>query len=96
MSTFLFTYEHFLASTLEDWQNLVNSGKLDDMSLRMFIEKHFDEPGGELDEIQPIDFNPDFSFDNIACPSYRQWAKELHQKWPMLCRKVTIDILICL
>uniref|UniRef100_A0A158R5V2 Trehalase n=1 Tax=Syphacia muris TaxID=451379 RepID=A0A158R5V2_9BILA len=81
------------SSTLEDWQNLVNSGKLDDMSLRMFIEKHFDEPGGELDEIQPIDFNPDFSFDNIACPSYRQWAKELHQKWPMLCRKVSDRVL---
>lgn len=81
------------SSTLEDWQVLVESGKLDDLSLRSFIEKHFDEPGGELDEVQPIDYNPDCNFENISCPWYRQWAQELHRKWPQLCRKVSDRVL---
>ncbi|VDD91850.1 unnamed protein product [Enterobius vermicularis] len=77
------------SSTLEEWQNLVNSGRLDDLSLKMFIENHFDEPGGELDEFLPIDFNPNYSFEQIRCPLYRCWAQQLHQKWPQLCRKVS-------
>ncbi|VDN03355.1 unnamed protein product [Thelazia callipaeda] len=75
-------------STLHDWQELVDCGQVDNISLRQFVETHFDEPGGELDNFQPSDFDPECrKFETITCPSYRQWAKELHRKWPTLCRK---------
>lgn len=79
----------FSESTLSAWQALVSSGHLDEASLRQFVTNYFDEPGGELDDFRPMDFDPEYKkFDAISCPSYRQWAKELHRKWPTLCRKV--------
>ncbi|VDK74142.1 unnamed protein product [Onchocerca ochengi] len=77
-------------STLQDWQELIASGQIDENSLRRFVENHFDEPGGELDNCEPSDFDPEYGrFESINSPSYRQWAKELHRKWPALCRKVS-------
>ncbi|EJW81809.1 trehalase, partial [Wuchereria bancrofti] len=77
-------------STLHDWHELIESGQIDDNSLRHFVESHFDEPGGELDTCEPSDFDPEYNkFESINSPSYRQWAKELHRKWPTLCRKVS-------
>lgn len=77
-------------STLHDWQELIASGQIDENSLRLFISNHFDEPGGELDNCEPSDFDPEYGkFESINSPSYRQWAKELHRKWPTLCRKVS-------
>lgn len=77
-------------STLQDWHELIASGQTDENSLRLFIESHFDEPGGELDNCEPSDFDPEYGkFESINSPSYRHWAKELHRKWPSLCRKVS-------
>ncbi|KAK6100758.1 trehalase I, putative [Brugia malayi] len=77
-------------STLHDWHELIESGQIDENSLRHFVESHFDEPGGELDTCEPSDFDPEYGkFESINSPSYRQWAKELHRKWPTLCRKVS-------
>uniref|UniRef100_A0A915C2N6 Trehalase n=1 Tax=Parascaris univalens TaxID=6257 RepID=A0A915C2N6_PARUN len=81
-------------STLSAWQALVSRGHLDEASLRQFVTNYFDEPGGELDDFRPMDFDPEYKkFDAISCPSYRQWAKELHRKWPTLCRKVSDRVL---
>ncbi|VDO45552.1 unnamed protein product [Brugia timori] len=82
-------------STLHDWHELIESGQIDENSLRHFVESHFDEPGGELDTCEPSDFDPEYGkFESINSPSYRQWAKELHRKWPTLCRKVSIRFVI--
>lgn len=76
-------------STLRDWQDLVDGGSLDEESLRCFVENHFEEPGGELDNCEPCDYDPESGrFEAINCPDYREWAKQLHRKWPTLCRKV--------
>uniref|UniRef100_A0A0R3RYG0 Trehalase n=1 Tax=Elaeophora elaphi TaxID=1147741 RepID=A0A0R3RYG0_9BILA len=81
-------------TTLHDWHELIASGQIDEHSLRRFVESHFDEPGGELDSFQPSDFDPESGrFESINSPSYRQWAKELHRKWPALCRKVSTSLL---
>ncbi|KAM3724225.1 Trehalase [Dirofilaria immitis] len=75
-------------TTLQHWHELIASGQIDENSLRRFVENHFDEPGGELDNCEPSDFDPEYGkFESINSPSYRQWAKELHRKWPTLCRK---------
>ncbi|KAM3724224.1 Trehalase [Dirofilaria immitis] len=77
-------------TTLQHWHELIASGQIDENSLRRFVENHFDEPGGELDNCEPSDFDPEYGkFESINSPSYRQWAKELHRKWPTLCRKVS-------
>uniref|UniRef100_A0A183TZD7 Trehalase n=1 Tax=Toxocara canis TaxID=6265 RepID=A0A183TZD7_TOXCA len=81
-------------STLRAWQTLLSSGQIDEASLRQFVATYFDEPGGELDDFRPNDFDPECKkFDAISCPLYRQWAKELHRKWPTLCRKVSDRVL---
>ncbi|MFH4979313.1 hypothetical protein AB6A40_006022 [Gnathostoma spinigerum] len=81
-------------STLHEWQRLLESGAVDEVTLRSFIEQHFDEPGGELDNYQPNDFQPDaITFHSIKCPEYREWAEQLHRKWPTLCRKVSDKVL---
>lgn len=81
----------FAETTLHDWHELIASGQIDENLLRRFVESHFDEPGGELDTCEPSDFDPEYGkFESINSPSYRQWAKELHRKWPTLCRKVNI------
>nr|AHM26076.2 trehalase [Anisakis simplex] len=81
-------------STLREWEALMSGNNLNETSLRQFVATHFDEPGGELDDFHPKDYDPECNkFDAITCPSYRQWAKELHRKWPTLCRKVSDRVL---
>uniref|UniRef100_A0A914XJ67 Trehalase n=1 Tax=Plectus sambesii TaxID=2011161 RepID=A0A914XJ67_9BILA len=81
--------------TLNKWDELVATGQMDNTILQKFIDENFDQPGvGELEDVQPTDFNPEFeSYNAIADPDYRAWARELHKKWPTLCRKVTQKVI---
>uniref|UniRef100_A0A915DSB1 Trehalase n=1 Tax=Ditylenchus dipsaci TaxID=166011 RepID=A0A915DSB1_9BILA len=67
-------------NTLAAWNLLLSS-------------EHFEQPGGELEDYQPLDFNAEEQFDNIIDPSFRSWAQELHRKWPTLCRRVSEKVL---
>lgn len=79
------------ATTLTAWKQLITEtgGVIVTDVLLNFINEHFDQPGGELEDHQPIDFNTEQNFDFIADPHYRNFAKELHLKWPTLSRRVT-------
>jgi alpha,alpha-trehalase len=79
------------ATTLAAWRQLVaqTGGVIVTDVLLAFINEHFDQPGGELEDHQPEDFNIEQSFDFIADPTYREFAKELHLKWPTLSRRVS-------
>jgi alpha,alpha-trehalase len=79
------------ATTLAAWKQLVaqTGGVISTDVLLPFINEHFEEPGCELEEHHPEDFDANQSFDNIADPHYRAFARELHQRWPTLSRRVT-------
>lgn len=58
--------------------------------IKQFIKTYFDELNNDLECAIPNDYidKNDFVFDKIQCKEYQIWAKELHRKWPKLCRKV--------
>lgn len=64
-------------------------GPITQERLLAFVSEHFEQPGGELEDHHPTDFNTDYSFDSITDETYRLFAKALHKKWPTLCRRVT-------
>ncbi|TKR64639.1 hypothetical protein L596_025136 [Steinernema carpocapsae] len=75
---------------LNKWQLICQTGVPDATALRIFIEEHFDSPGGELEDHEPTDFNLNAEkLSGIVDQNYRHWAQELHRKWPTLCRKVS-------
>ncbi|KAI1733091.1 trehalase domain-containing protein [Ditylenchus destructor] len=79
-------------STLNAWKLLhggVENGKMDLSALSTFVSEYFDQPGGELEDYQPSDFNAEQDFSCIADPHFRAWAQHLHRKWPTLCRRVS-------
>lgn len=83
-------------NTLAAWDILLGSvenAQIDLTSLSNFVQEHFEQPGGELEDHQPTDFNAEEQFDNITDPSFRSWAQELHRKWPTLCRRVSEKVL---
>lgn len=76
-------------STLAAWEELRSKGDVDVDSLRTFVEAHFDEPEGELEECAPADWEPRAdAFRDIHDESYRLFATALHRKWPTLHRKI--------
>uniref|UniRef100_A0AC34PUN2 Trehalase n=2 Tax=Panagrolaimus sp. JU765 TaxID=591449 RepID=A0AC34PUN2_9BILA len=79
--------------TLRNWDELMNKvgvDVIDPAVLTAFVNEHFEQPGDELEEHEPSDFqNNVTSFAKIADPAYRTWAMELHRKWPTLCRRVS-------
>ncbi|KAE9553179.1 hypothetical protein FO519_003618 [Halicephalobus sp. NKZ332] len=84
-------------STLESWNELINkaeNGQIDPSALAVFVQDHFEQPGGELEDHEPVDFiNEISSFSKITDPDYRAWAQDLHRKWPSLCRKVSQKVM---
>jgi len=81
---------NYKSTTLADWSQLVedSKGAVSRGALIAFVEEHFDQPGNELEDFSPPDFNQDQSFDFISDPYYRAWAQELHKKWPTLTRRI--------
>jgi alpha,alpha-trehalase len=79
--------------TLKDWNKIINeaqNGQVNPAALNVFIQEHFEQPGGELEEIEPVDFQHEVkAFETIDDEAYRIWAKDLHKKWPTLCRRVS-------
>uniref|UniRef100_A0A914P703 Trehalase n=1 Tax=Panagrolaimus davidi TaxID=227884 RepID=A0A914P703_9BILA len=79
--------------TLKDWNKVINeaqNGQVNPAALNVFIQEHFEQPGGELEEIEPVDFQHEVkAFETIDDEAYRIWAKDLHKKWPTLCRRVS-------
>jgi len=76
-------------TTLAAWKELEMEGPITQERLLAFVSEHFEQPGGELEDHHPTDFNTDYSFDSITDETYRLFAKALHKKWPTLCRRVT-------
>ncbi|KAI6187160.1 Trehalase [Aphelenchoides besseyi] len=74
------------------WAASSQEGAISREVLQAFVDEHFDQPGNELEECFPEDWNQDHSFDTITDPSYRKWAAELHKLWPSLSRKVRDEV----
>ncbi len=72
---------------------VANGGQIDSQAVSAFVAEHFEQPGGELEDYQPQDFDAEEQFASIADPHYRSWAQELHRKWPTLCRRVADKVL---
>lgn len=89
--------KHDAGLTLKNWNELVSNsenGIIDPSTLLAFVLEHFEQPGGELEDHEPTDFSNNVSFfETINDPQYRQWAQQLHLKWPTLCRKVSEKVL---
>ncbi|VDN50262.1 unnamed protein product [Dracunculus medinensis] len=79
-------------STLKDFYQL--GDKIKNLSiLRQFVDEHFDEPGMELVEYYPEDWDAfPSSFLKIQDYKLRRWALHLHRIWRDLCRKVKDDV----
>lgn len=79
----------FLATTLAAWKDLVatNGGSVPTEILAAFLNEHFEQPGGELEDYLPNDFSAEQEFEWVADPHYRSFAKEIHLKWPTLSRR---------
>uniref|UniRef100_A0A0N5B3R2 Trehalase n=1 Tax=Strongyloides papillosus TaxID=174720 RepID=A0A0N5B3R2_STREA len=73
------------------WTKLLANchGEVDKVQVENFVLENFDEPGKELEEYIPQDYNigPD-NLKQISDGHYRHWALDLHNRWPTLCRKV--------
>lgn len=83
-------------STLEAWKLLrggVENAQIDLPALSTFVSEYFDQPGGELEDYQPNDFNAEEDFSSITDPHFRSWAQQLHRKWPTLCRRVSEKVM---
>lgn len=83
-------------SILEDWKLLlggVENAKIDSTALSKFVNECFDEPGGELEDHQPNDFNAEENFSCIVDSHFSVWAQQLHRKWPTLCRRVSEKVM---
>jgi alpha,alpha-trehalase len=78
------------ATTLTEWRALVveHNGVVPSEILLNFLNEHFEQPGGELEDHVPEDFNTEHTFDFITDPHYRQFARDLHLRWPNLSRRV--------
>uniref|UniRef100_A0A914DHT7 Trehalase n=1 Tax=Acrobeloides nanus TaxID=290746 RepID=A0A914DHT7_9BILA len=88
--------KHDPETVLKNWESLVTStnGEFTTEILANFVDENFDEPGCELEECQPDDFNEEIdNFTSITDPNYRKWAHDLHKKWPTLCRRVSQKVL---
>jgi len=54
-------------ATLTAWNLLVaaaaeNNGQIDPQALARFVSEHFEQPGGELEDYEPTDFNAAVDF----------------------------------
>uniref|UniRef100_A0AAF5I366 Trehalase n=2 Tax=Strongyloides stercoralis TaxID=6248 RepID=A0AAF5I366_STRER len=80
---------------IKKWTNLLDSceGKVDKLQVEKFVIENFDEPGNELEEYMPQDYNigPD-NLKQISDSHYRHWALDLHDRWPTLCRQVKQNV----
>lgn len=83
-------------TVLKNWESFVSTtnGEFTPEILANFVKANFNDPGCELEECQPDGYNDDIgAFASIRDPNYRQWAHELHRKWPSLCRRVSKEVL---
>ncbi|KAL0840923.1 hypothetical protein ABMA28_014720 [Loxostege sticticalis] len=74
---------------LEEFNQLLNETKNPTKEqLREFVQKHFDSEG-ELEDWTPHDFNENPTFlQGIRDVKLRQFAKDIHNIWPTLGRKI--------
>uniref|UniRef100_A0AC35U6E3 Trehalase n=1 Tax=Rhabditophanes sp. KR3021 TaxID=114890 RepID=A0AC35U6E3_9BILA len=84
------------AVVFNKWTKLVlNSGDIiEKAAVETFVRENFDEPGVELEHHIPTDFNIiGENLKQIIDSDYRNWALNLHSRWPSLCRKVKQTVL---
>ncbi|KAF8360060.1 tre-2, partial [Pristionchus pacificus] len=78
---------------LDRWARLNEKGDVDEETLVHFVSQYFDEPGSELECIYPTDFKDKIdSFLSLRTP-FKEWAEQIHGKWPVLTRRVKEEIL---
>ncbi|KAH8309015.1 hypothetical protein KR059_004950 [Drosophila kikkawai] len=81
--------------TLSDYQLFSNCARNDGSLefLQMFVEKHFNPPGSELEHWVPTDWKPLPSFLNKVCdPALKQFAAEINELWKQLGRRIKDDV----
>ncbi|KAK9885432.1 hypothetical protein WA026_010929 [Henosepilachna vigintioctopunctata] len=62
--------------------------------IKQFVKDNF-QPGNELENWKPSDFNPNPPFlYTVTVPQYREFARDLVQLWPKFSRKLKPDVFI--
>ncbi|KAH8252708.1 hypothetical protein KR032_001445, partial [Drosophila birchii] len=83
------------AQTLADYEMFSNCSRNDGSLeyLQMFVERHFNPPGSELEPWTPTDWKPQPSFlARIYDPEMKQFAAEINELWKQLGRRIKDDV----
>ncbi|XP_001380673.1 trehalase [Monodelphis domestica] len=80
---------------LKDFSTLLSSsgGYISRDLLKSFVMEHFNDPGQEMETWIPEDWRDSPKFlQNILDPKLRAWAKDLHNLWKKLGRKMKLEV----
>ncbi|GMT31899.1 hypothetical protein PFISCL1PPCAC_23196 [Pristionchus fissidentatus] len=78
---------------LNRWNKLSENGQIDADTLAAFVSEYFDPPGSELECVYPLDYTDKVdSFLSFKSP-FKEWAQQIHSKWPVLTRKIKEEVL---
>jgi alpha,alpha-trehalase len=71
------------------------NGSVDRPALVAFVNQYFGDPGSDLEEYVPSDFqqSPPGFLPNVTDPAVRQWALDVHGLWLNLSRRVNDSVL---
>ncbi|KAH8285450.1 hypothetical protein KR054_009463, partial [Drosophila jambulina] len=81
--------------TLADYEMFSNCTRNDGSLeyLQMFVEKHFNPPGSELEPWTPTDWKPQPScLSRVSDPELKQFAAEINELWKQLGRRIKDDV----
>ncbi|GMR45503.1 hypothetical protein PMAYCL1PPCAC_15698 [Pristionchus mayeri] len=79
-------------AVVDRWKKLSEKGEIDEQILRFFVSQNFAEPGSELEAVDPPDYTDKVdSFAALRSP-FREWAQQIHSKWPILTRRVKEEV----
>jgi hypothetical protein len=81
----------FIAWTRAEFiRQFPNATQINSTDLRRFIDKYFSEPGSELTDCTPTDWQPNPpKLMAINDSRLRDWALRLHAIWKRLCKQVS-------
>jgi alpha,alpha-trehalase len=78
---------------LENFEILKANG-INKESLERFINRHFDEPGSDIEPVIPVDWReqPPAFIENLKNTEMMMWGSEVYNLWKTLSRQVTHDV----